>query len=213
MAVHYKKLVLETSDEVYHPAEDSFLLADSVKAGWGRVLDVGTGTGIQALNAARYAEHAAGVDLNPAAVELAKRNAKANGIRNAEFWVSDLFSEVNGRFDLIVFNPPYLETEAENMLERAWAGGKLGVEVINRFIDEAGGHLLPEGRIMLLISSINRLEEVMKRFEKNGYNAEIAARQKIFFEELYVLTAWRKRRTSAQGILQPAGIWEKPTNP
>lgn len=197
MVVHYKKLVLETSDEVYHPAEDSFLLADSVKAGWGRVLDVGTGTGIQALNAAKFAEHAAGVDLNPAAVELGKRNARSNGIRNAEFWVSDLFSEVKGRFDLIIFNPPYLETEAEDMLERAWAGGKQGVEVINRFIDEAGEHLLPEGRIMLLISSINRLEEVMGRFQKNGFGVEITSKQKIFFEELYVLTASKKKGTNA----------------
>jgi len=194
MAVHYRNLVLETSEDVYEPAEDSFLLADNIRVNGGNVLDIGTGTGIQALAAARFAEHVVGVDVNPAAVELAKRNAEANGIRNAEFRLSDLFSDVKGRFDLIISNPPYLPVDEDREpvtgdIVKSWAGGRQGTELINRLVDEAKDHLKKEGRLLLLVSSVNEPEEVMGRMRKRGYEPTVLAKRRIFFEELDVIEA------------------------
>ncbi|MBD3389272.1 MAG: methyltransferase [Candidatus Altiarchaeales archaeon] len=192
MAVYYGELELDAHENVYAPAEDSFLLADNLGEFKGCVLDMGTGTGIQALTAAKRAEHVVGVDVNPEAVELARRNAESNDIDNADFMVSNLFSNVEGRFDLIIFNPPYLAAEDAGELGKAWSGGTTGVEVINRFIEEAGEYLTPEGRIMLLVSSINRLGKVKEKLADCGYDVEITAKEKIFFEELYVLSAFKR---------------------
>jgi release factor glutamine methyltransferase len=189
MAYNFRHLALETSEEVYAPAEDSELLAGCIEADGLRVLDVGTGTGIQALTAAASADSVVGVDINPRAVELARRNAEANGVANASFAVSDLFSRVRGMFDLIVFNPPYLPGTPEGELQKAWAGGHLGVEVINRFVDAAGAHLRPGGKVLLLVSSVNRPAEVMRRMQENGLQPEVVASRRIFFEDLRVVSA------------------------
>jgi release factor glutamine methyltransferase len=189
MVFNFRKLALETSEDVYEPAEDSVLLAESAMISGGTLLDVGTGTGLQALSLARFAEHVSGVDINPKAVELAKRNASANGIRNADFWLSDLFSNVKGRFDTIIFNPPYLPGEPVDMQDRALAGGGDGTEIINSFIDGVGAHMRHEGRVMLLVSSLNDIRSVKDRLASRGFVPEIIATKKMFFEELYVIDA------------------------
>ncbi len=190
MAYLFRDLRLETWDDaVYAPAEDSELLAEEVAGAKGRVLDVGTGSGIQALVAAKTADSVLGVDVNPRAVELAAINAEANGIGNARFIVSDLFANVEGRFDLIVFNAPYLPCSDDSVLAKAWSGGKKGREVIDRFLDGAAAHLSEGGRLLMLLSSVNEPEEVIGRLKTSGLVAEVTARRRIFFEELLVISA------------------------
>jgi release factor glutamine methyltransferase len=193
MAYHYRDLVLETSDDVYVPAEDSELLANHVRAS-GHVLDIGTGSGIQALAAAKGAERVLGIDVNPKAVELATRNAKSNGITNAEFRLSDMFSNVEGRFDTVIFNPPYLPVSEVGDLERSWSGGRMGRELIDRFIGVVKEHLNPGATIYLLVSSLNEPEHVIQELRSRGFEAEVIATDGLFFEELHVLSAVFKRR-------------------
>jgi release factor glutamine methyltransferase len=190
MTVYFQDLRIETSESVYEPAEDSFLLAENLEVCDGdTVLDVGTGTGIIALTAAGKAGKVLGVDLNPEAVKLAKINAGLNGIVNTEFIESDLFSNVSGVYDLIAFNPPYLPVDEDGQIGRAWSGGVNGNEVIESFINTVGDYLKPAGRVQLLASSLNDVNHVLHLFMEGGFNAEITARNKFFFEELYVLTA------------------------
>jgi len=193
MAYHLRDLVLETSDDVYVPAEDSVLLAENVKVKGGRVLDLGTGSGIQALSAARDADYVLGIDINPRAVELAARNAKANGISNANFILSDLFENVEGVFDTIIFNPPYLPVNEQGELERAWSGGHLGRVLIDRFIKNVKSHLNPNAIVYILLSSFNEPAHVIKDLRKIGFEVTTLARQSLFFEELLVLRAIFKR--------------------
>ncbi len=99
---------------VYEPAEDTFLLISALEKlnlKNNAALEVGTGSGIIALILARRAKTVLAADINPEAVECAKENAKRNKITNIEFRESDLFENIRGRFDLIVFNPPYLPEE------------------------------------------------------------------------------------------------------
>jgi release factor glutamine methyltransferase len=189
MTGHYLDLVLETTNDVYMPAEDSFLLADNLDVRDGRVLDVGTGCGIQALAAAGCAEYVLGVDVNPQAVALARRNASRNNIRNVEFRVSDLFENVDGFFDQVIFNPPYLPVDDEGGLTKSWAGGDKGLEVTSRFIEGAPRHLKPSGGITLLISGVNGVDDVMGNLRGDGFTPEIKAKKKLFFEELYIVWA------------------------
>jgi release factor glutamine methyltransferase len=192
MNVYYKHLVLETSEDVYVPAEDSFLLAENIKSGTGdRVLDVGTGCGIQALVAAKKSDYVLGVDINPKAVLLARKNAASNRIANAEFLESDLFSSIGEgeKFNLIVFNPPYLPVSEKGLLERSWSGGVNGIEVLERFLSGVKGYLAPGGRIFTLISSLNDRGDVERAFMRNHLSFEIASSQKIPFETLYAVSS------------------------
>ncbi len=183
---------LKTHRDVYEPAEDSYLLAENIDAKPGEtVLDVGTGSGIQAIVAAKTAKSVLAVDINPKAVKLATSNAELNGVKNVEFRVSDLFENAGGRFDLIIFNPPYVPSYETDLLGKAWAGGKDGREVIDRFLCEAGEHLTDEGRFLLLVSSLNKIDELGHEFKKQGFGFEAVAEKKLFFERLYVVKGRR----------------------
>src|SRR3989338_8564059 len=92
---------------IYEPAEDSYLLQSCIRQyAIGRVLDVGTGSGIQAITAASSPQvrEVVAIDLNEEAIE----RLKEQNIPKIRPIVSDLFENVSGKFDLIIFNPPYL---------------------------------------------------------------------------------------------------------
>lgn len=185
---YFRDFKFQTSGDVYEPAEDSLLLAESliIKSG-DYFLDIGTGIGIQAIIAARMAEKVLATDINPNAIEIARSNAELNGIRNIEFRVSNLFDSISEKFDLIIFNPPYLPSHEKDTLGLSWSGGKNGTEIINRFLGRVSSHLKPGGRFEILISSLNNLRNVKKKFNENNLEFEIIARKKLWFERIYVI--------------------------
>ncbi|NJE54608.1 HemK2/MTQ2 family protein methyltransferase [Thermococcus sp. 21S9] len=189
---HYYGLRILLDESVYEPAEDTFLLAETLEVNPGETaLDVGTGTGLIALLMARKAKHVLGVDVNPKAVELARKNALLNGIGNVEFRLSDLFENVSGRFDVITFNAPYLPGEPEEPIDLALVGGETGREVIDRFIREVPDYLAEKGRVYLVQSSITGIEETLNLFRKVGLRAEVVAKRHLFFEDIVVVQARR----------------------
>ena len=83
------------------------VVLDETRAG-ERVLDMGTGSGVNAILAATRGADVVAVDLNPHAVEAARANAERNGVPDRiAISQSDLFENVEGRFDLVVFDPPF----------------------------------------------------------------------------------------------------------
>ncbi len=175
---------------IYEPNEDSFLLREFVlKYSKGRVLDMGTGSGIQAEAVLEKTKEVLAVDINQEAVEFCRKKG-INAIQ------SDLFKNVKGKFDLIIFNPPYLPEEREDlgikMTEKdfnyvndvALVGGKNGWETIDRFLKDAKNFLNREGKILLSFSSLGgNVEKIMKKY---GYKYEKLGEKRIFFEVLYV---------------------------
>jgi len=187
---HYYGLRIILDENVYEPAEDTFLLAETLEVKPDEIaLDVGTGTGIIALLMARKAKRVLGVDVNPKAVELARKNALLNGIGNVEFRLSDLFENVSGKFDVITFNAPYLPGEPEEPIDLALVGGETGREVIDRFIREVRDYLTEKGRVYLVQSSITGIEETLEGFEEAGLRADVVARRHLFFEDIVVILA------------------------
>ncbi|AEK73030.1 putative methyltransferase [Thermococcus sp. 4557] len=186
----YYGIELKLHPQVYEPAEDTFLLAENLAVRKGdTALDVGTGTGLIALLMARKARSVLGVDINPLAVELAGENALLNGIKNVEFRVSDLFERVEGKFDVITFNAPYLPGEPEEPIDLALVGGERGREVLDRFIQEVPRYLKPGGTVQIVQSSITGVEETLRRLEKAGLRGKIAARVHVFFEDIVLINA------------------------
>lgn len=151
---------------------------------WGLVLDMGTGSGIQALGAASRVEveRVVAVDIDPKAVRDADRNLREAGLRHrVELLIADLFSALRplGLFNWIVFNPPYLPSEGA-VDEPSWAGGPRGGEVIERFLREASSYLRDEGGILLVYSTLTGLDGDVFM----GYRVEVLEVLPLFYERL-----------------------------
>jgi release factor glutamine methyltransferase len=161
-----------------------------------QVLDVGTGCGMLGILAAKKAGSVVAVDLNPYAIHCARENSALNNVRSKiDFIQSDLFTALNAKatFDLIIFNAPYLpseESEADSWIGRSWAGGANGRQVIDRFISEAPMHLNPNGRVLLMQSTLTNVEETIHKFGACNLKASIKAERKLpFFETLTLIEA------------------------
>jgi len=167
---------------IYEPAEDSFLLQKYVeKYAFGKVLDIGSGSGIQAEAALKKTKNILAVDINKEAVKL----LKGKGI-NSKY--SDLFSNVKGKFDLIIFNPPYLPEEEKEDLETklVTTGGKYGYEILERFFKNAKKFLNKNGKILIVFSSLTNKKKVDSLVKKYGFKIKLLEEKGLFFERLYV---------------------------
>src|SRR3972149_7631000 len=171
--------------EIYQPAEDSFFMSDVLEKFFESnkkdiaVLEIGCGSGVQLqkiLQVGVKKENIFGVDINKEAV----RHCKNLGFNCVH---SNLFDNVNGKFDIIIFNPPYLPEDIKEPLSSklATTGGKQGGEIINKFLRQAKKHMAEKGRIILLTSSLT------KGINFEGYKKKIIAEKPLFFEKLYVL--------------------------
>jgi len=193
-----KGYVFLVDEKVYEPAEDTFLLAENLKVEEREVvLDVGTGCGILAVLAAKKAKKVVATDINPYAINCAKKNAKMKGVEEKiEFRLGDLFQPMrpDETFSLILFNAPYLPSEPyeeRSWTGRAWAGGPSGRKVIDRFIKDAPKFLTRDGRILLVQSSLSNIDKTLERFDETGLKARVVAETKIPFEKIVLIEAKR----------------------
>ena len=117
-----------------------------------RSLDLCTGSGVQALLCSKFSDEVTGVDINPRAVRLAQANQEVNLVRNARFLESDLFSAVEGQFDLITANTPFLLLPPDSKATSG-KGGELGIEVTLRIFEALDTYLRPEGFGRFVVST------------------------------------------------------------
>ncbi len=191
----YKDVQYQTHPQVYQPAEDTYLLAGSIKVNRRcDVLEIGTGTGILAIIAAKRANKVVATDINPHALDCAVKNLVINKTYNVELRKGDLFEPVEvEKFDLILFNTPYLpssdDEKVDDELDAAWDGGLSGRKVIDRFLEDVKDHLNPGGKVQLVQSTLSDVEKTLNKLEELGFKASVTAREKGFFEEIVVVTA------------------------
>jgi release factor glutamine methyltransferase len=175
---------------IYKPREDSYLLKKEVEnfARGKNVLDVGTGSGIQAIAAKNSgAKSVTASDINKEAVDY----VSSIGIKCIK---SNLFDNITGKFDLIIFNPPYLpEDKREDAESRLiTTGGKSGDEITLKFLKQADKHLEENGIILLLLSSLTPRERIFDLIRKLGMKFKTISSENVFGEELYVLEIKRR---------------------
>ncbi|MBS1266859.1 MAG: Release factor glutamine methyltransferase [Candidatus Woesearchaeota archaeon] len=163
----------------YKPREDSYLIKKHIrKYAKGTVLDMGTGSGILALEAAKTAQKVIGADIS-IAIEKAPKNKKITFIQ------SDLFSNIKNKFDLIIFHPPYLPQD-KGIEDKTLYGGKHGYETLVRFLINAKDYLKNNATILILFSSLTNKEIIDKSIKENLYKSKQLEEQKLDFEKLFV---------------------------
>ena len=189
--------ILNTDDNVYIPAEDSYLLAENLEIKEGQsVLEIGTGSGIVAMYASRLTDRITVTDINFDACELARKNFEANNIKNIEILFGNLFEPVkNRKFDVILFNTPYLPTEEGDVIDSnlnyAFDGGLDGRKVIDLFLNEVGNHVNDGGIVQMIQSSFSDNDLTLSRLDELGFIAEIKAKEHFFFEDITLINAYK----------------------
>lgn len=174
---------------IYLPREDSFLLKRAVEkfSREKKFLDIGAGSGIQAITAKKAgALSITAVDINREVIE----HLRKAGIRAIK---SDLFEKIKERFDLIAFNPPYLPFDEREDGESSLAtfGGKKGDEIILRFLKECPKHLNRGGKILLVVSSLTPKTRINALLKRLRFRKKIIGREKFFMESIEVWSIGR----------------------
>ena len=171
--------------KIYQPEEDSFLLSRVLENEVPKILirnpnltflEVGSGSGTQLVKAEQIGIKNGNIfacDINEKAVHLCE-NKGFNCI------LSNLFENISGKYDIIVFNPPYLPIDKQEpeTSQLATTGGEYGSKIINKFLKQAKKHCKSTTKIFLITSSLT------KQVDFEGYKNEIVGKKKIFFEEL-----------------------------
>jgi len=174
---------------IYQPAEDSYLMSGILKEQIPvllekkpnlNFLEIGVGSGIHlqtAFNSGIKKENIFSSDIN-------KDSVNHCNLLGFNCVYSDLFENIEGKFDLIIFNPPYLPEDSREPEDSrlSTTGGVKGNEIIIRFLNEAKNHLEEDGKLFLITSSL--AEDLY--FEEAGYKAKELGCEKLFFERLCV---------------------------
>jgi release factor glutamine methyltransferase len=154
-----------------------------------RVADIGTGSGILALAAARAgAGSVVAIDVNPAAVLNASENARANGFGNRVICVgSNLLSAFAPAplFDIILSSPPSFPGEPRDIADRAWHAGPDYRDIAALF-EQARERLAPGGSLYVLLSSDSDLDRLSALIARAGFKARAVAERSILIEALII---------------------------
>ncbi|XP_065269905.1 methyltransferase N6AMT1 [Emys orbicularis] len=172
--------------DVYEPAEDTYLLLDALErdaaqirdAGVEISLEVGAGSGVVSTFLASIVGPSAlyiCTDINPIAASCTLETAVLNKVHIHPVitdLVTGLLPRLNGKVDLLLFNPPYVVTPSEEVeshgIEAAWAGGKNGREVMDRLFPLVPDLLSTGGLFYLVTIKENNPDEILETMKKYG---------------------------------------------
>ena len=208
----YRRLVLEEIEgvpllvlpEVFNPVlfRSGAFLARTLQGLTGleagsRVLDMGTGSGVGAVFAARRGARVVGVDINPETVRCASLNALLNRLEDRiEVRQGDLFaplaSDKGERFDLVVFNPPFYRGRPRDNLDYAWRG----IDVFERFASGVSHVLASGGRVLVVLSTDGEWGPAKAALQKEGFTVEKLVSHEFVNE---VITAFECRLPAPEG--------------
>ncbi len=178
-------ILIDESPDVYPPSEDSLLLIRSFDVTPGeKVLELGCGSGIVSLHCAKAGAVVTAGDLNPSAVRLTKKNGEKNNL-NVNVVLTDVYDSVDGKFDTVVFNLPYLPVDDDLPLAEAWSGGEDGLGPLPRVLEGIHDRGNDGWRIVVVVSSLmdeGRLDSLLA-----PYRVTVLGELPLFFEKLRVL--------------------------
>ncbi len=170
-----------SNNEPYAPAEDTYFLEDNLVNEKGKnALDIGTGSGYLTRTLSQNFSQVIGTDID--------FNSLINQSKKIKNRICcDAADALNCKFDLIVCNMPYLQSD--EISDRRVDGGKEGVVVPLKIIKSAVKCLSDSGKMLFVTSSLANYEKLIDESKKLGLELKIIARKKLFFEELIIVEA------------------------
>ncbi|XP_062301585.1 methyltransferase N6AMT1 [Scomber scombrus] len=199
--------------DVYEPSEDSFLLIDALEKDAERIqqispcvcLEVGSGSGVVSAFLASLVGSSASylcTDVNLVAAQCTAKTASCNSVALQPVitdLVECLLPRLSGKVDVLLFNPPYVVTPSEEVgstgIEAAWAGGKQGREVTDRFLPLVSKLLSSKGLFYLITIAENDPEEILRLLGNHGLKGESFLSTRAGNERLSVLRFHRSQQT------------------
>jgi len=170
-----------SESEPYPPSEDTFFLADYIKNEKGEsALDIGTGSGYLAALLEESFSFVVGTDL------------VFNVLKKQKYFTTNTIccngaDALNQQFDLVICNMPYLNTDEVSDVRTD--GGNDGLEIPIKIIDSAKSRIKPGGKFIYVTSSLSDFKKLISYTELEGFNVNILAKKKLFFEELILVQA------------------------
>lgn len=201
----FKEYSLDIPARVYLPSDDTDLLLlvlekEVISTGktFVKAIDIGAGNALLSLALYPVVKEIYSTDINPIVIDYLLNLKERYNLDKMKIVYSNLFDSIdkNEVFDLLVFNPPYVPTEEliededldqMNGYDLAVNGGEYGREVIDKFIEQLPSHLERNGVCYLLVSSLNKPEELITLLSNKGLKTDVAASKRLFFEEIFVL--------------------------
>uniref|UniRef100_A0A6V7I7S1 Methyltransferase HEMK2 n=1 Tax=Bracon brevicornis TaxID=1563983 RepID=A0A6V7I7S1_9HYME len=195
------------AETVYEPAEDSFLLIDSLEADLKNFeslkpkicMEIGSGSGVvitalaMAFKKNNWPGHFIAVDINPNACRATKNTSIINST-SVDVIHMDLISSLtpNNLVDIVIFNPPYVVTESseifdERLISKTWAGGKDGREVMDRLFPFIPNLLSSQGIFYLVVIKENKPSDIINIFKSFDMAGIVVGERKVRGEHLYIL--------------------------
>ncbi|KAF4521566.1 hypothetical protein B566_EDAN001286 [Ephemera danica] len=191
---------------VYEPAEDTFLLMDAIEEDLPMLrlkkpsvcIEVGSGSGVISSAVCKALKHLVCLttDINPAACKATKSTSHGHGVSGMMDAVcgdllGPMLDRLKGVVDILIFNPPYVPTVPEEItasgISQAWAGGHKGREVTDRLLPHISSLLSPHGVFYLLLLQENNPEEIKKLMEKQDLVGEIIKTRRAGRESLLIM--------------------------
>ncbi|KAL5014267.1 hypothetical protein ScPMuIL_008537 [Solemya velum] len=204
-------LTSESFNDIYEPAEDTFLLLDTLETEHNNLkalrpsvcLEIGCGSGICITFLAQLLGPDSlylCTDINAKAVDAARATAEANGVL-VEPILTDLTAclehRLKSKVDVLIFNPPYVVTPSDEVgshgIAASWAGGMRGREVIDRLIPRIPDLLSDSGVFFLVIIKENNQDELEQMMTKHGFRMSVVLSRRSGPEFLSVLKFCRLR--------------------
>lgn len=197
----FMRLDFYVDENVLIPRADTEILVEEVigscdKKKEYKILDLCTGSGAIGISLAKYIPNSCVVctDISVKALEIAKKNAKKNEVRNIEFIKSNMFENIKESFDIIVSNPPYiaknviltLDKEVQNEPHIALDGGEDGLDFYKTIANNAYVYLQKGGKLFLEIG-YDQKEQVMKLLETSKKYEDIYSKKDLYDNDRIVV--------------------------
>jgi release factor glutamine methyltransferase len=149
------------------------------------LLEIGAGSGLISLYAAKEGARVTAIDISNTAVENIKSNASLNGLK-LDVLYSDMFNNVSPqKFDIVIIAPPYYKKHPEGEAEQAWYCGENG-EYFSKLFSGLGGYIQPKSKVWMILSDDCDITMIKTIASSNGMKMDVVLERKKYWEINYI---------------------------